>query len=76
MFNKWESLLSLSDNSIWNNQNINDTSDIFSDCESFSSLPDISKWNTQNVNDMNDICFAIVYLYYLYLIFQNGILKM
>ena len=48
---------------------------IFYDCESLSSLPDISKWNTTKVTIMDNM-FNGYNHYHLYLIFQNGILRM
>jgi len=67
------SLLSLPDISKWNTNKINDMSEIFYGCSSLLSIPDISKWNTNNVNNIS-FMFMDVHHYYLYLIFQNGIL--
>jgi len=53
MFYKCSSLLSLSDISKWNTNNVNNMSGMFSSCSRLSSLPDISKWNTNNVNNMS-----------------------
>ena len=46
IFNNCSSLLSLTDISKWNINNVTEMSYMFSDCSSLSSLPDISKWNT------------------------------
>ena len=69
-----KSSLSLHENLKWNIENVTNMSYMFGGCESLFSLPDISKWNTQNVIDMSGIFFVVNH-YYLYLIFQNGILK-
>jgi len=55
MLDRYSSLSSLPDISIWNTNNVNDMKYMFWGCESLSSLPDISKWNTNNATDMNDM---------------------
>ena len=57
------SLLSLSDISKWNINNVEDMSSLFSGCSSLSSLPDISKWNINNIKYMSnlfDLCFSLL----------------
>ena len=49
MFYNCLSLLSLSDLSKWNTENVTNMSGMFYNCSSLLSLPDISKWNTYNV---------------------------
>ena len=75
MFYWCSSLSSLPDISKWNINNVTNMSSMFYECSSLSSLPDISKWNTNNVTNMSSM-FLNVHHYYLYLIFQNGILIM
>ena len=73
MFSGCSSLLSLPDISKWNTNNVTNMSYMFYNCSSLLSLPDISKWKTNNVIDMSSI-LVDAHHYYLYLIFQNGIL--
>ena len=70
MFSGCELLSSLPDISKWNTNNVTNMECMFNGCLSLSLLPDISKWNTNNVTNMD------AYHYYLYLIFQNGVLIM
>jgi len=53
MFYKCEYLLSLSEISKWNTNNVTNMSYIFFKCKQLSSLSDISNWNTNNVTDMS-----------------------
>ena len=79
MFSKCSSLSSLPDISKWNTNNVTGIGAMFGRCPSLLSLPDISKWNTNNAIDILLIYygyFIIVNHYYLYQIFQNGILIM
>ena len=55
LFDKCNSLSSLTDLSKWNTSNIIDMSYIFSNCDSLVHLPDISNWNTSNVKYMKGI---------------------
>ena len=85
LFSNCKSLLSLPDISKWNIEKVEDISALFSGCESLASLPDISEWNTNNVKNISflfriQIMLKIYHfylmtanLYYLYLIYQNGI---
>ena len=57
-----ESLLSLTDISKWDSQNVTNMRDMFIFCVSLSSMPDISKQNIQNVTKMRDMfsyCYSL-----------------
>ena len=70
VFRGCSSLISLPDISGWIINNVQDFPELFKGCSSLVSLPDISKWNTENIHFMDAL------LYFLYLIYLNGILKM
>ena len=54
MFDNCSSLITLSNISKWNTNDINNMSHMFSCCVSLESLPEnISKWDTSNVSDMS-----------------------
>ena len=53
-----------------------DMSRLFYGCKNLKSLPDISGWNTSEVENMDEIFFGCSIVYNLYLISQNGKLKM
>ena len=85
-------LKSLPDISHFNTSNIKSMKNMFCDCESLSSLPDISKWDTSQVEVMHGMfmdCESLISFpdisnwntskvknYYLYRIYQIGILLM
>ena len=55
-------LISISNISNWNTNNVKDMSYLFSNCSLLSSLPDISKWNINNVNNMTSMflnCYSL-----------------
>ena len=52
MFSGCSSLISLSDISKWNTNNVKYMSEMFSKCSPLISLPDISKLNTNTVTTM------------------------
>ena len=57
-FKNCQKLLSLTDISQWDINNVNDISYMFSGCTSLLSISDISKWKTNNIINMS-------YLFYL-----------
>ena len=69
MFKNCYALSSLLDISVWNTNNVIDMSDMFENCSKLSSLPDIMLLKCVK-------CLLFVQNYHLFLIFQNGILKM
>ena len=65
MFWNCSSLISLSDISIWDINNVTDISGMFNNCSSLISLPDISNWTTNNVTNMSLIfanCSSLISL--------------
>ena len=58
MFDGCSNLLSLSDISKWNTNNIINMSYMFNKCSKLSSIHDISKWNTNNVTDMSRMFYG------------------
>ena len=71
IFYKCSLLESLPDISRWNSSNVTNIVCIFRDCSLLRFLPDLSKWNTENITNMRTV-FSIAYLWYPYLIYQNG----
>ena len=65
LFSNCESLVSLSNISIWKANCFSDMSYLFYNCKSLLSLPDISNLNTNNVNNMSHMfsnCEKLEYL--------------
>ena len=48
-------LKSIPDISKWQANNVNDMSNMFSNCLSLKSIPDLKKWNKNNVTEMKNI---------------------
>ena len=59
----------------WNTSNVKIMLGMFADCYSLVSLPDISKWDISKVSDIRQLFYDCNH-YYIYQIYQNGILQM